>query len=155
MAGRLLTIPIPSVAIGTAVQDIFSSKAGAAIGLILHAIHLDSTNAAAGPLYIRLKNASATITLGSGGTVITPPPTDKSNAFSVTGVYHINDTTQATTSGAFVNLEYFIWDTVLPFDYLPPPEHRLEVAGAQGFFLDLPAVIVAATIAGYVIIEES
>ena len=151
MAGRFLTIPLVSTALATAKQDIFAAKAGAANGIILHWIHLDSTNTTPAPLYMTLQRAT-TITLGSGGTVITPAPLDVSNGFSVTGTYHVDDTTPSAST--FTALKPFIWDTVLPFDYLPAPEHRVQVAGGEGFALTNLATIVAATVAGFTIVEE-
>jgi hypothetical protein len=153
--GVRYVVPIDAVAIGTAVQDIFSLKSSATNGIIIHWIHLDSTNSAAAALRLRLKRGTATITQGSGGSVITPPPLDINETLAAGTVAHINDTSQATTNGAFTALFNFNWDTVLPFDFLPPPEDRPQCTISQGFFLDLPAVIVAATISGFMVFEEA
>jgi len=150
--GRIYKIPMDAASVGTAVQDIFAIKCGAG-GLILHHIHLDSSNTAAAPMRLRLKRATATITLGSGGSSVTPVTANFNDA-AAAATAHINDTTQATTSGAFTTLVGFNWDTVLPFDYLPPPENRDSIILNQGLVLDLPATIAAATVSGYLVLEE-
>jgi hypothetical protein len=151
--GRVYKLPIDAVAIGTAVQDIFAVKCGAGVGVILHAIHLDSINTAAAPCRMRLKRGTATVTLGSGGSSVTPVPAGINDS-AAASTAHINDTSQASTSGAFTTIMGFNWDTVLPFDYLPPPEHRESCILNQGFVFDLPAVITAVTISGYLVFEE-
>jgi hypothetical protein len=63
---------------------------------------------------------------------------------------HINDTTQATTTGAFTTLAGFQWDLALPFDYLPAPEDRETISYSQILILDLPATITAVTVSGFI-----
>src|ERR1700730_12043224 len=106
MAGRIYYVPIDNVAIGTAVQDIFALKCGAG-SFNLHWIHLESTNTAAAALRMRLKRGTATVTLGSGGSVPTPAAASVRNTTAADTVAHINDTTQATTSGAFTTMAPF------------------------------------------------
>src|ERR1700758_2481812 len=101
MAGRCYKTVIDNVSIGTAVQDIFSVKASAGVGLVLEAIHFDSTNTSAAALRMRLKRATATVTQGSGGTNQTPAAVHSKDQGTHVATYHINDTTQATTTGAF------------------------------------------------------
>lgn len=153
--GRFYSIPMDAKTIGTAVQDIFTVKCGSG-GLVLHAIHLDSANTAPAPCRMRLRRATATITVGSGGTGPTPVVhKGKVSSLAADATARINDTTQATTSGAFTDILFFNWDTVLPFDYLPTPEMRFDCILNQGFVLDLPATLAVAVVAsGYLTIEE-
>lgn len=151
--GRVYTVPIDNVAIGTAVQDIFAVKCGAGVGVVLHAIHLDSTNTSAAACRMRLKRGTATVTLGSGGSSVTPAPASFNDAAAVSTA-RINDTSQATTSGAFTTILGFNWDTVLPFDYFPAPEHRESCILNQGFVFDLPSTITVVTVSGYLVFEE-
>lgn len=152
--GRKYRVPIDNVTIGTAVQDIFAVKCGAGVAVVLHAIHLDSVNTVAVPCRMRLKRGASTVTLGSGGSVVTPVTGPNDSAAASTA--HINDTAQATTSGGFTTVAGFNWDTVLPFDFLPTPEQR-EIATCivdQGLIFDLPATITAVTVSGYMDFEE-
>lgn len=152
MGDRVYICKIPSVSIGTAVQDVvamFSTTKG----LILHHLHLEANVAAEAALRMRLKRASATVTTGSGGAAGSPVPVDPSDA-SVSTTVRLSDKTQATTSGAFVDLAEFYWDLSLPFDHLPAPEDRERCVINGGLFLDLPATIAATTIAGYVKFAE-
>jgi hypothetical protein len=150
MGSRVYTVPIENVSIGTAVQDVFSLVAGAAGGIIIHHIHLEAAVSAESALRMRLKRGTATVTQGSGGTVVTPPPVSQNDAAAANVTAHINDTTQATTTGAFTTLAGFNWDTALPFDHLPAPEDREDCAASSCLILDLPAVLSAAvTVSGY------
>jgi hypothetical protein len=147
---RVYQTPIENVSIGTAVQDIFSLLASSGHGVILHQIHLEATSTAAAALRMRLKRGTATVTQGSGGTNVTPVITNANNSKAAGTVSHINDTTQATTSGAFTTMIGFNWDTVLPFDHLPAPEDRESCDVSQALILDLPTTITAVTISGYI-----
>lgn len=153
--GRVYVVPIENVSIGTAVQDIFSLKSGASNGIRIHWIHLECPNTSSAPVRMRLKRGTATITQGSGGTAVTPAPVDIADTLAAGTTAHINDTSQATTSGAFTTLAGFQWDTVLPWDFLPPPEDRPTCVVSQALILDLPAVITAATISGFIMFSEA
>ncbi len=151
MGQRVYVTPIDNVSIGTAVQDIFSLLAGSANGIELHQIHLDAVSAAAGQIRMRLKRGTATVTQGSGGTNVTPAAVDHGDTKAAGTTSHINDTTQATTSGAFTTLAGFQWDMVLPFDHLPAPEDRETCLVSEALILDLPAAIAGATtISGFI-----
>lgn len=150
MGQRIYTTTIENVAIGTAVQDIFSLLTGAGVGIELHQIHLEASVSAEAALRMRLKRGTATVTQGSGGTNQTPAPVDVSDAAASGVTAHINDTTQATTTGAFTTLAGFQWDVALPFDHLPAPEDRETCGVSQILILDLPAVITSTTISGYI-----
>jgi len=152
---RTYITPIENVSIGTAVQDIFSLLAGSANGVRIHWIHLESTNTSAAALRMRLKRGTATVSQGSGGTNVTPAPVDYNDTLAAAAVSHINDTSQATTTGAFTTLAGFQWDTVLPFDFLPAPEDRPACKASQALILDLPATITAATVSGFIVWDES
>lgn len=150
MGQRIYVAVWENIAIGTAVQDIFSLLCGASNGIELHHIHLEANVSAEAALRMRLKRGTATVTQGSAGTAPTPAPVD-ANDGAISGVTtHLNDTTQATTSGAFTTLAGFYWDVALPFDHLPAPEDRETCTVSQALILDLPATIAATTISGYV-----
>ena len=153
MGDRVYMVPILTTAIGTAVQDICAIIPGTTKGIVLHHIHLDANVSAEAALLIRLKRATATVTTGSGGSAGVPTPVDQLDA-AVTASVRLNDTAQATTSGGFVNLAEFYWDTALPFDHMPAPEDRERCSISSALILDLPAVIVSTTIAGYVKFAE-
>lgn len=149
MGQRVYTVPIENLTIGTAVQDIFSLVTGASNGVELHHIHLEANVGAEAALRMRLKRGTATVTQGSGGSVVTPVPVDANDGASSGVTAHIGDTTQATTTGAFTNLAGFQWDVALPFDHFPAPEDRETSTVSQTLILDLPAVVTSTTISGY------
>lgn len=63
----------------------------------------DTTLQTAQGLRLNTKYSSATITLGSGGSAPTPRPYDPGDT-AASFTCRVNDTTPATTSGAFVDL---------------------------------------------------
>lgn len=154
MGRRIYQAGFDNVTIGTAVQDIFSILASSTKGIQLHHIHLDAAGvSAAAQIRMRLKRGTATVTQGSGGSAPTPFVTDAGDASTpATATVHCNDTTQATTSGAFTNAGYFQWDVLLPFDYMPGPEDEdREVAlPTQAIILDLPATITSTLVSGFI-----
>ena len=154
MGRRIYSAGFDNVTIGTAVQDIFSLLAGAAKGVQLHHIHLEAAGVTSpAQIRLRLKRGTATVTQGSGGTAPTPGIVDFGDTLAATAILHVNDTTQATTTGNFTGLvEYFQWNVLLPFDYMPGPEDEdREVAVvSQILILDLPAVITATACSGFI-----
>lgn len=156
MGQRVYTVPIIGGTVGTAVQDIFSLLAGSANGIELHHIHLEAGGVTSpAEISMRLKRGTATITQGSGGSAVTPAPTDVNDTKAAGTTAHINDTTQATTSGAFTALLGFNWNVLMPFDYLPAPEDRETCTVSQALILDLPATIGAATtVSGFIKFRE-
>ena len=159
MGRRIYAAGFDSVSIGTAVQDIFSLLAGATKGVILHHIHLEASGiTTAAQLRMRLKRGTATVTQGSGGSAPTPGAVDPGDSLAATAILHCNDTSQATTSGNFTGLiEYFNWNVLLPFDYMPGPEDedRERALVAQALILDLPATITATTVSGFMKWQET
>jgi hypothetical protein len=156
MGQRVYSVPIDNVSIGTAVQDIFSLLASASNGIEIHHIHLAAAGVTSpAEVRLRLKRGTATVTQGSGGSAPTPAITDVGDTKAAQSTAHINDTTQATTSGAFTTLLADQWNVLLPFDYLPAPEDREVCTVSQALILDLPAVLAAAyTISGFIKFRE-
>jgi hypothetical protein len=136
--------------IGTGVQDIFSIKTPASKGAQLHHVQLSAAAVTAvAEVRMRLKRGTATVTLGSGGTAPTAAIVDPGDTQVAASTCHINDTTQATTSGVFTALEFHQWNVLLPFDYMPGPEDEDRDACdvSQALILDLPAAISPAVVA--------
>lgn len=154
MGRRIYQASFDTVAVGTAVQDIFSVLAGSTKGIQLHHIHLEAASVTtAAEIRLRLKRGTATVTQGSGGTNVTPMIVDAGDTLASTAVAHVNDTTQATTSGNFTGyVIYFQWNVLLPFDYMPGPEDEDRETGlvSQALILDLPATIVSTTMSGFI-----
>lgn len=134
---RVYTIGFSGVSIAAA-QDIFSLSSGTK-AIEIHYIKLGQiTQASIGGLALRLRRLPATLTQGSGGTVVTPVPLISTDV-AASVVAHINDTTQATSTGTAVDMPD-TWD--LPFGYLwmPPEVDRLVVPPSAGFVLSLDTV---------------
>lgn len=153
MGRRIYVAGFDNIAVGTAVQDIFSLLAGSAKGIQLHHIHLEAAGVTtAAQIRMRLKRGTATVTQGSGGTNVTPAIVDAGDTLAATATAHVNDTTQATTTGAFTTLAQFQWNVLLPFDYMPGPEDEDRECAlvSQALILDLPASITQTTISGFI-----
>lgn len=103
--GRIYTVSFKNVTISAA-QDLISLKGST--GKVCRARRAwlsmnDTTLQTAQGLRLNIKYASATITLGSGGSAPTPRPLDPGDS-AASFTARANDTTPATTSGAFTDL---------------------------------------------------
>lgn len=90
----------------SAAQDLISLKGSAGKVCRLRKLSFlmnDTSLQTAQGLRLNLKFSTATITLGSGGTVPTPRKYDQGDS-AASFTCHVNDTTPATTSGAFTDL---------------------------------------------------
>jgi hypothetical protein len=150
MGRRIYKGAADNVSIGTAVQDIWALLAGASNGIQLHWLQLTAgAVSTAAEIRMRLKRGTATVTLGSGGSTPAKNLVDDGDSKASGATLHANDTTQATTTGNFTGyVEYFQWNVLLPFDYMPGPEDedRPACGVSEAFILDLPAVIGASTV---------
>ena len=102
---RTYSITFKNVAISAA-QDLVSLKGSTGKVCKVNRVWLnmnDTTLQNAQGLKLNVKYSSATITLGSGGTAPTPRPYDPGDA-AASFTCRVNDTTPATTSGAFVDI---------------------------------------------------
>lgn len=151
MGQRIYTAEFENVTI-SAIQDIFSLKAGAANGIEIHTIELSAAASSSTPseIRLRLKRLPATVTQGSAGSVPTIQFVDDGDTKASTAVVHANDTTIATTTGTAQILSAWQWNVILPFQYLPPPEDREVCQAAELFSLDTPAAPTSIAVSGYV-----
>jgi hypothetical protein len=130
-----------------AIQDILSMKAGGTNGIEIHQLDLSAGGVISpAEIRLRLKRLPATVTQGSGGSVLTPTVADSGDTKASTATVHANDTTQATTSGTVSILGAWQWNVLLPWQYLPAPEDRDVCQAGEAFVLDAPAAPGAATL---------
>lgn len=85
---------------------------------------------------IEIIRLPATVTVGSGGTAITPTPVMANDA-AAGFTARANDTTKATTSGTAAVIDSDGMNSRVPYIYLPAPEHRPIVANAQAIVFRL------------------
>jgi hypothetical protein len=151
MGRRIYQSGFDTATIGTAVQDIWTIFAAATNGVQLHWIQATAASVTTAiQTRLRLKRGTATVTIGSGGTVSAKNLVDDGDTKAAGSTVHNNDTTQATTSGNFTGLtKYFQWNQLLPFDYMPGPEDedRDACSISEALLLDLPAVLGASFVA--------
>lgn len=154
MGRRIYASGIDNTSIGTAVQDIWAIFSGTSNGVQLHWIQMTAASVTtAAQVRMRLKRGTATLTAGSGGTTPAMNLVDDGDTKAAGSTVYANNTTQATTSGSFTGLlEYFQWNVLLPFDYMPGPEDedRPTCLVSQALILDLPATITAYTVSSFI-----
>lgn len=132
-----------------AVQDIFSIKAGAANGVILHQIDLSAGGVTSpAEIRLRLKRLPATVTNGSGGAAPTISATDSGDTKASAATVRANDTTQATTSGTAAILAAWQWNVLNQFTYLPAPEDREIIQAAEALVLDIAGAPASTVVSG-------
>jgi len=153
MGRRIYQSGFDTISIGTAVQDIWLLFAGASNGIQLHWIQLTAASVTtAAQIRLRLKRGTATVTVGAGGTLPGKNFVDDGDSKASGSTVHANDTTQATTTGNFTGYtDYFQWNVLLPFDFMPGPEDedRPTCSVSEALILDLPAVITATTVSSF------
>lgn len=158
MGRRIYKCGFDTVSIGTAVQDIWLIFASASNGVQLHWFQLSAASVTtAAEIRLRLKRGTATVTAGSGGSTPAVNLVDSGDTKAGQSTVHANDTSQATTSGNFTGfVEYFQWNVLLPWDYMPGPEDedRPACLVSQAFILDLPATITATSVSGNAAFRE-
>ncbi len=89
---------------------------------------------------IEIIRLPSTVTVGSGGSSMTPNPlatNDTAAGFTA----RTNDTTVATTSGTALWLHSDGWNVRSPYVWMPPPEHRPIVANAQAIVIRLASTL--------------
>lgn len=159
-AGRAYAQAFTAVAI-TAVQDLFYAKPAADKPCVLEAVYLSNVGGAADAgdaqeelLRIEILRLPATVTVGSGGSSVTPSPLATNDA-AAGFTARANDTTVATTSGTALTMHADGWNVRQPYIWLPPPEHRLMVANAQALVVRLnTAPADSLTVSGVAIVRE-
>jgi hypothetical protein len=101
--GKKCTVTFENVAVSAA-QDLISIKAASTkpIRILRYWVGAtDTTLPTSQMLNLRARSATATLTAGSGGGAATPIAIDVTNTTTVSATARKNDTTGATTSGAF------------------------------------------------------
>lgn len=91
-------------------------------------------------LAIRCRLASATFSLGSGGSAATPRPVDLGDV-AATFTAHINDTTKGTTSGAFTIVEENGCHIYQGYDYSWPQGREPIIGPTEGFVFELLSTV--------------
>lgn len=118
---RIYLVSFANVTV-SAVQDLIALKGSSGKLCRLRRLWLgmnDTTIQTAQGLRLNLKYSTATLTLGSGGSAPTPTRVDPGDA-AASFTAHANDTTQATTSGAFTSLMASGCHNYAGFDYTFP-----------------------------------
>lgn len=149
MGRRIYKSGFDNVTIGTATQDLWTLLAGATNGIQLHWLQLSAAAVTtAAEIRMRLKRGTATVTV-TGGTSPAMNLVDSGDTKAAGSSVTCNNTTVATTSGNFTGfVEYFQWNVLLPWDYMPGPEDedRPACLPAQAFILDLAGATIASTV---------
>lgn len=154
---RIYEITFENVAVSAA-QDLVSLKGGAARTVKIKRMRVAATNTSiptAQMLELRASLASATLTAGSGGTAPTPRPVDLGDA-AATFTARANDTSKATTSGAFTIVEESGCHIYAGYDF-SYPQGREPVFGLnEGFVFELLSTVSGTVnLSGGVTVEET
>ena len=155
--GYTMTIPATGsspLAISTsAVMDIVTLVCGSGNGLISGYYCLTSNlTSETETVFLRLKRLTTTVTVGSGGTAGTVQHIDDGDtkATTLTSVRY-GDTTQATTTGTTQYLACWLWNPILPFEFLWMPENRRMSQVSEAINLETAAAAASAiSVAGFV-----
>jgi hypothetical protein len=154
---REYTITFKAVVI-SAVQDLVSVKGITGKTHRLRRVWLqmnDTTLQTPQGLKLNVKYGSATVTLGSGGSVPTPRPVDPGDSAAAC-TCHANDTAQATTSGAFVDIMPTGGHNYGGYDYTWPQQKEPAFGLTEGVVFELNSTVSGTcTFSGGATVEET
>ena len=142
-AGRTYDVVFKNVSV-SAVQDLLAAYAGASMAIELVSFELGQiTQTSVEILQISVKRLPATVTAGSGGTTPTPVPDTDTDA-AATFTAHVNDTTQATTSGTAVFPKADVWNLVNGYQWIWPERSRPGCKPSEALVISLDSAPAAA-----------
>lgn len=149
----IYTINFHNVSV-SAVQDLIAVYAGASMAFEVVGYGISPGNTTVENLQLNLKRLPATVTAGSGGTTPTPVP-DATTGPAATVTAHVNDTTQATTSGTAVYLQSDGLNEVNGFEWIWPEKARPSCKLSEAIVLELASAPGGArTLSGWMKIRE-
>lgn len=140
--GRQYDINFENIAVSAA-QDLVAVLSAATKSLKLVRARVGATDSSiptAQMLQIRVRIGTTAVTLGSGGASATARPLDPGDS-AFAGTAHVNDTSKATTSGAFTILEETGCHIYAGYDYTWPQDARPTVNLAGGFVFELLSTV--------------
>lgn len=121
----------------SAVQDLIALYCGASMACELHGIDIGQiTGTTVQNLRISIKRLATTVTAGSGGSAPTPQKIMRGDA-AATATARVNDTTQATTSGAAAVLHSDVFNTVNGFQFFWPPNDMPTIGLSEAAIVSL------------------
>ena len=144
---RLYSATFQNIAV-TAVQDLFELTCATNVAAIVHHIMVTTDQTADERIRIAIGRLT---TSGSGGGTITPVGLDDSMPTADTTVER-NNTTQGANGDILWEEQ---WSLIVPFQWLPPPEHRIVIPGAGrlGVFIE-SAPAASVNMSGTILFEE-
>jgi hypothetical protein len=151
----IYSVPISAVAV-SATQTLFMIKASATAPLLLHEIRLgQKTLTAVEGKEIEWHLLTATVTSGSGGSLVTAKNISAPNGTASGATCRVNDTVSPTTTGTDTIVESDIWAFLNGYFWLPAPEDRIYIPPNCAFTLKLPTAPSASmTVSANLVYEE-
>jgi len=154
MSSRFYSIQFNNVSVSAA-QDLFSvlSTASKAFRLCEFQLSADASTTTS-ELRLSIKRLPSTVTVGSGGSAVTPQPMLSTDS-AATVTARSNDTTRATTSGTAATLFSASINVLNGWQFLPPPEYRPTFALSQAMVIGMEVAPASAIVFdAYAVIEE-
>ena len=156
MTGRIYTVSFSQVTIATA-QDILAVYAGTMPFTVLEVWLSQTTETVTSGLPIALKYLPSVVTLGSGGSALTPQRNVPGDALA-TVTAASNNTTVATSTNSAIIWRYDAWQVLDPYLWNPPSQDASPVVPTNGAFilslLTSPSGSQSIVVSGGAIIKE-
>jgi hypothetical protein len=150
---RRYTIGFAQVAC-TVAQDLVAIKCAATCVVRIIEVRLSQSASTTSTMQrVRHSKATATLTLGSGGSTPTAIKAESGDA-AAASTFHVNDTTQATTSGTKSTWFEDVFNFVSGYLWVPVPEESIFLAPGEGYVFEFPAAPASGTYDGSVTFEE-
>jgi hypothetical protein len=150
--GQMYSVTFDAVAT-TAQSDLFELNVASTRAVRLHSVFVGQSSdfGDAQSELLKLQIIIGHATSGSGGSAPTPSPLAGGPASAST--VEANNTTIAST-GTTKTLHQDTWNVMVPYQYRPTPEERLEFAPSSRVVIRLPAPADSLTLSGTMVFEE-
>jgi len=151
--GAVYSASFENVAVATA-QDLFELAGGGVKSFIVKRVVLTAAKTSSEFVRLTLNRYTGAPTSGSGGS--TPTENPKSTQYGAATVNAEANNTTRITGGTKVTLENFLWNLLVPFEWVPADQYQeSEVAGDDHFTVGLEATpSVSANVSGSITWEE-
>ncbi len=155
MSGRIYRVPMNQLSMSSSTQEMWRVTASSTIPFWLEEIRLDPFQATVSEFLLSLSLFTSSFSAGSGGTSVTPTPTQPNDAAAGATAAIGNTTRTAVGAGSKVVKDAGNWNSVNGWVWQPiDSDHRIAVPASGCVALSLDTTGVSATVNGCAIIRE-
>jgi hypothetical protein len=152
---RLYRLPFNALSLSTGKQDLWAITTGSSLQAVLEEIRLDPCATSISEFSLSINLFTGAFTAGSGGSTLTPTPTDPGDA-AASFTCKLQNTTQTLVgSGTKVNKDAGQWNLANGWAWQPLKDgHRILVPISAALIVSLDSTPASQTVSGCLIMSE-